>query len=89
MMSAYCGHVEVVRYLLGIRAVRATSSIDNRNRDIRRRTALWRAVDRGHEEVVKLLVEAGASPVVAASDGVTPTDIAQRYGHHQCVSYCR
>jgi len=65
MIAAYGGHVEVTRYLLRIRAVRATGSIDAQN--THGQTALLWAACEGHVEVVKLLVDAGANSVVAKS----------------------
>jgi len=81
--AAVRGKGEVVRYLLGIKAVRATNIIDAQ--DCHRRTALWNAAWKGHLEVVKLLVEAGANPMMADSDGVKPITIARHHGHHECI----
>ena len=35
--------------------------------------------------MVRLLLEAGADPTIATNDGMTPMDIARRYGHDICV----
>jgi len=59
MIAAICGHVAVVRHLLRIRALRAVGSTDARS--TRGETALWKAACEGHVEVVKLLVEPGAT----------------------------
>jgi len=83
MVAASRGHVAVVGYLLRIQAVRATSIIDTRSSRVR--TALWLAAANGHVEVVKLLVEAGANPMIASNDSIAPMDVAQQYGHHQCI----
>jgi len=37
-------------------------------------------------EVVKLVVEAGANPMIANKDGRTPMIIAQREGYHDCIN---
>jgi len=42
-------------------------------------TALHKAVARGHEEVIKVLVEAGADPRVANKYGQTPSDIGSKF----------
>jgi len=77
MIAACRGHVAVVRYLLRIRAVRATGIIDARSTGSERGcTALRWAAHRDHEEVVKLLVEVGASPMVATNHDKTPTTSA-------------
>jgi len=75
----------VVRYLLSFRAVRTTASLDVRNSY--GETALWSAVLAvgRHVEVVKLLLEAGANPMVANNDGRTPMDIAEGIGHRKCI----
>jgi len=86
MVAAFKGHVAVEGYLLRIQAVRATSIIDARSSEVR--TALWLAVGRRHVEVVKLLVEAGANPMIVSNDGTTPilpSDMATT----SALSYCR
>jgi len=80
--AAYSGHMAVVGHLLRIKAVRAT--IDAQ--DCEGRTALCLAAYYGHVGVVKLLVEAGANPMIANEEDVqTPMDIAQQHGHHECI----
>ena len=82
MMASNEGHVDVVRCLVRNKAVRAT--IDTQ--DWYGRTALWYACDRNWTEVLKLLVEVGANPIVADSDGRTPLDIAKDAGHDECIT---
>jgi len=80
-MVAADGYVEVLRYLLRIRAVRATSSIDAQNRFL--------AAYRGYVKGVKLLVEAGANPMIASIDGTIPMDVALQQGHQPCNELLR
>lgn len=73
------GHVEMVRAL-----VATDISIDHVNR--LGWTALLEAVVLGeggaeHEEIVRLLVDAGADPAIADRDGATPLDHARRRGY--------
>uniref|UniRef100_A0A1I8FLX6 ANK_REP_REGION domain-containing protein n=1 Tax=Macrostomum lignano TaxID=282301 RepID=A0A1I8FLX6_9PLAT len=44
-------------------------------------TALHLAAQEGHEKVVRLLVEAGASPSEENSEGLTPLHLAAQSGH--------
>jgi len=83
MIAAAKGYEEVVNYMLRFGVVRASKCIDAQNK--RGETALWWAVRKGHMEVVKLLVEAGANPIMADNDGQAPMDIAQLQGYHQCI----
>ena len=41
---------------------------------------------KGYTEVLKLLVELGANPMVIDSDGGTPMDIAKRDCNHERIS---
>ncbi|XP_076456786.1 uncharacterized protein LOC143291073 [Babylonia areolata] len=68
MFAAYHGHTEVVRALV------AADCDINANGSINKWTALHWAVDRGQEEVVYLLVEAGADPGKKNMRGETPAD---------------
>jgi len=81
MGAAMYDRVAVVRSLLSFRAVRAV--IDARNND--GWTALWWAAHESRWGVMRLLVEAGANPMVADNDGTIPLDIAQQQGHHGCA----
>ena len=81
MTATVRGHVDVVRCLVRNKAVRAT--IDAQ--DVMGRTPLWYASCDGRMEVLKLLVEVGANPMVASNAGHTPLDIARRNGHNICI----
>ena len=48
-------------------------------------TALWLACYRGHEEILRLLLQAGADPMVCDLDDGTAKDIAIVNQHHECV----
>jgi len=72
-----------VKHLLSIKAVRATASIDAQNTS--GNTALSWAAYQDSMEVLKVLVEAGANPMIVNHDGETPMGIAQEGGHHRCI----
>jgi uncharacterized protein len=77
------GHVEVVRELL-----RTRIDADHVNR--LGWTALLEAVILGdggsaHQEIVRLLVDAGADTSIADRDGVTPLEHAQQRGYDEMV----
>ena len=48
---------------------------------------LWKAAKRGHLQVVKLLVESGASTRATDSSGMTALDYAKRYSRTDVVEY--
>jgi ankyrin repeat protein len=77
------GHVEVVRELL-----RTRIDVDHVNR--LGWTGLLEAVILGdggsaHQEIVRLLVDAGADTSIADRDGVTPLEHAQQRGYDEMV----
>jgi len=80
-LAAVFGHVEVVRYLLTIKAMRASGIVDGLSTQGPR--PLWGAACYGHGEVVKVLVEAGANPMGKWS----PINVAQKKGHQECVEH--
>lgn len=78
--AAERGHVETVRRLID-----AGVDVDHVNR--LGWTALLEAVILGdgggrHQAIVRLLLDGGANPALADSDGVTPLDHARHLGHH-------
>jgi len=81
--AAALGHVEVVRYLLGVGADCniAESSIGY--------TPLHWAASHGSLETIKVLVEAGADPTVVDHQGRLPVDVAHKYGKGAHVSYLK
>jgi ankyrin repeat protein len=50
------------------------------------RSPLWRATERGHEEVVKLLLASGAELDLTDHDGRTPLSRATANGHEAVVN---
>jgi len=79
ILVAQSGRWALVECLLRIKAVRDT--IDSPNSD--GETALWRAARCGHEKVVKLLLEAGANPMISNKGRYcfTPKEIAHSKGN--------
>lgn len=78
--AAERGHVETVR-----RLIEAGVDVDHVNR--LGWTALLEAVILGdggerHQAIVRLLLDGGANPGLADSEGVTPFEHARRLGHH-------
>jgi len=88
-VAAVGGHVAILRCLLTTRAI---TTIDTHDM-AKMRTALWCAAYDGNMELVKLLVEAGANPMIAGANPMiankealmTPLAAAQQNGHHQCA----
>lgn len=79
--SSSSGRVEVVRSLL--RHPQAALTLNQC--DAFGKTALWWACYKGHDEVVMLLLEAGADPGLTDKYGVTPMAIATKHGHEDCI----
>jgi ankyrin repeat protein len=48
-------------------------------------TALWGACIKGHVEVARCLLLAGADHTIADTDGETPRQVAERFGDSACV----
>jgi len=82
-LAALFNHVEVVRYLLTIKAMRASAIVDAIG--IQGPNPLWWAACKGHGKMVKVLLEAGANPMVVGE--WIPIKIAQRRGHQECVEH--
>jgi ankyrin repeat protein len=91
LIAASCqGHVEVVRVLLGHPGAKATIKWRNTSG----RTALWLACHCGRGGVARALLENGADPTIADSEGITPTAIAKQQapfreyveGRRECVA---
>lgn len=79
------GHVEVVRYLL------AESDVDVDHVNNLGWTGLLEAIiladgDAAHQEIVRLLLDAGADPELADRDGVTPLAHAGARGQAEIVA---
>ena len=82
MVASYGRHVDVVRCLVRNKAVKAIIDTQDNNG----RTALFRASSRNRTEMVKLLVEVGANPMVADKEDDTPLNIAKNRGHNDCFT---
>ncbi len=87
--NAFCvaatnGHAEVVRFLLdkGVSADALEKLLYGRPAFI---PALYKAARHGHLSVVKVLIEYGANLTLKASDGHSPIDVADMYGHTEVV----
>lgn len=80
--ASYMGFVPAVQLLIANHADLNVMSTG----DIKRSPLSW-AVHEGHAEVVRLLLEAGANPLVADSGGYTPAMLAEALGHADCLSY--
>lgn len=78
-LAAANGDLEIVTYLLDQKA-----DIDLPG--ALRETALIKATRAQHKDVVKLLLERGASTEETDSSGATPLDIAQASGHEDLVA---
>jgi uncharacterized protein len=52
-------------------------------------TALHTAADQDHNDIVQLLLQAGANPTVRDMSRRTPLDIAQARGHEPCIALLR
>ena len=73
--------VDVVRYLLKNKPVKATIDAQSHGGY----TALWWGCRLNSVEVVKVLLEVGANPMVAENQGFTPMDMAKNHGFPGCV----
>jgi len=86
LMAASChGRVEVVQYLLRLQAVRSTIDI----KDDSGHTALhWVFCSNQlrRREVLRLLVAAGANPLVVHQEGGTPGDMARWLEDHESIA---
>jgi ankyrin repeat protein len=91
MTASAGGHLEIVRFLLGLPSAKAT--IDRR--DNYGQTALWLACSTARGGVVRALLEGGADPTIADNGGTTPMAIAKQEpepdgifaeGRRECVA---
>ena len=82
MDATFWGHVEVVRHLLKHEGARSTIDAQSHNGT----TALWWACYNGVTETVRLLLEAGANPMLADDNGKTAVDIAKYRGRNEHVT---
>jgi ankyrin repeat protein len=90
IIASLDGHLEVVHLLLGHPSAKA----DINRRDDQGRIALWWACDKGRGGVVRALLESGADPTIAITNGSTPMAIAKQHppayisaeGRRECVA---
>jgi ankyrin repeat protein len=73
VMASSCGHVGVVRLLVQHMGARGLDG-----REYMGYTALHCAVEWDREEVVKVLLLAGADPTITDDEGMTPRALAER-----------
>ncbi len=62
---------------------------DHEERTFQGQTALTVAVSNGYFDVVRLLLEHGADPLLARSDGASPSDIAAASGYREIAELLR
>ena len=74
------GHLRVVELLLD------TGGVDINLESISGRTPIFWAAAHGYEDIVGLLLRAGADPNLTGEDGRTPLSIAKHHGHGKIVS---
>jgi ankyrin repeat protein len=55
-------------------------------KDVNGLTPLIWAVDRGHLEACKLLLDAGADPSVQDNEGITPLEYAETCEHNEIIN---
>ena len=70
MFAAYCGHTDIVRYLVGL------PEVDLNHQSIKNRTALRAAVKEKHADVVQVLIDAGADTETEDYKGCSPLLLA-------------
>ena len=74
-LACESGQSDIVRTILD----NTSTEINERNPD--GATPLFVASQRGHQEVVRMLLARGADVRIARFDGVDPKEIARRNGH--------
>ncbi|KAH6670150.1 hypothetical protein B0J14DRAFT_517196 [Halenospora varia] len=78
-VAATNGNLRVVQVLLG------TKLVDVNSKSIAGRPPVFWAAARGHEDIVKLLLEAGADHSLEDIHGKTPLSMAKENGHDKIV----
>jgi ankyrin repeat protein/uncharacterized protein YggL (DUF469 family) len=84
MMAAQQGHADCLRLLLSAEGIR----VDQQETEDGE-TALFAAAQEGHAECIKLLLEAGADVNIGNKEEVTPEQIAEQRGKHDCFELLR
>ncbi len=90
-VAAFCGCNDVVELLLHktnipLLSSSAPSPLLN-NVDINECTPLWLAARTGNLSMVKLLVDARADASIKNKDGMTPLDVARKFGKETVVEF--
>jgi hypothetical protein len=81
MLASRNGHVALVRLLLRSMGGRGLDE-----RDMDGRTALWWACIHGNDDVVRVLLLAGADHTISDDFNRTPLQAAEMVEHYQCVA---
>ncbi|CEL11625.1 hypothetical protein ASPCAL14725 [Aspergillus calidoustus] len=81
MLASYCGHCAIAKVLL-----RQGADVDSKDTEYGRTPLSW-AAERGHEEIVKLLIQTGEVDVDSKDTeyGQTPLSWAAQRGHKEVV----
>jgi ankyrin repeat protein len=85
-LAAKLGKAKVVQPLLANYAARKRS-VDEDNKELC--TPLYLAAEAGHLEIVKMLVEAGASMTEKGRGSLRPLDVARAAEHQEIVAFLR
>ncbi|EAY04433.1 hypothetical protein TVAG_396190 [Trichomonas vaginalis G3] len=81
IIASYNGHLEIVKYLIGI------GFDKNCQYKLNGSKAIHFASQNGHLEVVKYLISIGANPKEKDNDGWSPIHAASQNGHLEVVKY--
>lgn len=81
--AAYYGYEPVVRRLLAFKGGRDPDDLDRKGE--RRWSGLYLACESGHARIARLLLDAGADPTLADTQGMTPLDIARQMSNWRCA----
>ncbi|XP_043191074.1 uncharacterized protein LOC122364585 [Amphibalanus amphitrite] len=84
-IAAMKGSVDVIRELMKFNKQMVTSCHNKTSES----TPLHMAAEGGHAEVVRVLIEAGASPTEETRYGFTPVHLAARAGHNGVLAQLR
>ena len=88
LAASYSGHWSVVKALVHCKVplpLDISPSDDEEGGKMCGSGLLWWACSQGHAGVVRVLLEAGADPMVVGHNGFRPMDIARAQGHLECV----
>ncbi|XP_046346164.2 ankyrin repeat domain-containing protein 50-like [Haliotis rufescens] len=80
-LACFNGHVDVVKYLL------SQDTLNVNSRGLMKRTPMMRAAEKGHKEVVELLVSKGADASLVDKSGNNILHLACQRGQMEVVKY--